>query len=184
MVGFLCLNMLNYALYLTFTVRKCAIGNTGAVVFYPHYVPTGLRETRGLFVFYPPHVPTGLREIPGLLFSTHLASLQDSWKQRLRCFLLPTSHPYGTSGNTGFVVFYPPRVPTGLLETTAPVFSTTYIASLRDFGKYRVCCFLPTSRPYRTPGNNGSGVFYYLHRIPTGLWKTPGPVFFLPVLIP
>ena len=137
MVGFLCLNMLNYALYLTFTVRKCAIGNTGAVVFYPHYVPTGLRETRGLFVFYPPHVPTGLREIPGLLFSTHLASLQDSWKQRLRCFLLPTSHPYGTSGNTGFVVFYPPRVPTGLLETTAPVFSTTYIASLQDSGKHR-----------------------------------------------
>ena len=60
MVGFLFLNILNYALYLTFTVRKCAIGNTGAVVFYPYSVPTGLRKTTGLLVFYLHRVPTGL----------------------------------------------------------------------------------------------------------------------------
>jgi hypothetical protein len=114
MVGFLFLDILNYALYLTFTVQKCAIGNTGAGVFYPYSVPTGLPTSRpygtsrtasqippdrgflptsrhygtpennGPGVFYPHSVPTGLREIPGLLFSTHIPSLRDSGKHRGR----------------------------------------------------------------------------------------------------
>ena len=126
MVGFLFLNILNYALYLTFTVRKCAIGNTGAVVFYPYFVPTGLPTSRpygtpentGAVVFYPYSVLTGL----------------------------PTSRPYGTPENTGAVVFYPYSVPTGLWKTRGLVFST-HLASLRDSGKQRPRCFLPVPVP-------------------------------------
>ncbi len=153
-------------------MRKCAIGNTGVVVFYPYSIPTGLPtfrpygtagnagvvcflptsrpygtpENNGSFVFYPHSVPTGLREMPGSLFSTHIPSLRDFGKHRGRCFL-PTFHPYGTAGNTGVVVFYPHSVPTGLREIPGLLFST-HIPSLRESGKYRGRCFLPTFRPY------------------------------------
>jgi len=43
----------------------------------------------------------------------------NSGKYRPRCFL-PTSRPYGTTENTGVVVFYPYSVPTGLWKTMAP----------------------------------------------------------------
>jgi hypothetical protein len=95
-------------------------------------------------------------------------------KYRGRCFL-PIFRPYGTTGNTGVVVFYPHSVPTGLWKTPGLfVFYPHRVPT--GLRKYRGRCFLPTFRPYGTPGNTGVVVFYP-HRVPTGLRKTPGPVF-------
>jgi len=154
MVGFVFLDILNYALDLTFTVRKCGIGNTGVVVFYPHSVPTGLPTSR----------PYGTPENNGAV-STHIPSLRDYLHRGptgLPIFRpygspgntgvvgfypysvptgLPTSRPYGTPENNGAGVFYLPRVPAGL-PISRP-YGSTHIASLRDFGKFRGRCFLP-----------------------------------------
>ncbi len=73
---------------------------------------------------YPHFVPTGLRETPAPVFSTHISSLRDRGKQRPRCFL-PTFRPYGTTRNTGVGVSYPHSVPTGLREIPGLVFSTS-----------------------------------------------------------
>jgi hypothetical protein len=141
--------ILNHPLFQRFENIPFIVCNSGkhrGCCILPTFRPYGSTHIASLRV-YPHSVPTGLRKTTGPVFSTHIPSLRDSGKQRGRCFL-PTFRPYGTTGNTGVVVFYPPRVPTGL-----PIF-----------------------RPYGTTENTGPGVFY-LHRVPTGLWKTPAPVF-------
>jgi len=131
----------------------------------PTFRPYGTLGNGGVaFVFYPHFVPTGPRETPVPVFSTYIASLRvypHSVPTGLPTFRpygttgntgagvfypysvptgLPTSRPYGTTGNTGVGVSYPYSVPTGL-PTLRP-YGSTYIASLRDHEKYRGWCFL------------------------------------------
>jgi len=142
--------------------------NTGIVVFYPHSVPTGLPTSRpygtpentGVVCFLPTFRSYGSTHIAslwdsgkhgGCLFFTYIASLRD-YPHSVPTGL-PTFRPYGTPENNGSDVFYLPRVPTGLRETPRVLFST-HLASLRDYGKHRPRCFLPTLNLASTDGLN------------------------------